>query len=479
MANHRRVLLAFTFSLICSITPTTSFSAGDTCEHIFRSSSLPVEISENLVAKLTATPEARYVITRLNDDIPVIATFAGSETQNGVFYIRFKIENRDETILVNPITAALNKAPAQLSYADDPVKMLKANLAMVNDLTRDISRIMYEPRPRVFNANGVEIFGNFGSLKHRDSGQLIGRVLTTFDDFLKSAGFRTPAKTIIHIRDTQYAKKIMMGPYCINEGLWSPWRGYSDNTISLLPYQGESTIVTSPSVIMHERVHSMLAITYRPDAFFNRPTAQSLQEAIPDFLAAHFSGNPVIAGEISQHRDLTRVLTGARGGFPVTRNIFRTDQFMSQYHNSLAYSGILWRIREAIGADRMTSDLKGLLDALAQTGGPYTGFISSTPLEIEHGNMQHFLRTLSRFYKNDGVAMKVIDAAADANFFTLDGLGPTRMGAPGASGSGLATADQRPNVGISKMVYSTARVALPPTMLGTIIYFVLLQDDQN
>lgn len=479
MATHQRILLSLMVGLICSTTPAASLAAGETCEDIFRSSSVPVEATASLVAKLAATPESRYLITRLNDDIPVIGTFAGSETQNGVFLIRFKLEKRNETILVNPVTAALNKAPARVNYADDPVQLLKANLSMINDLTRDISRIMYEPRPRVFNSKGVEIFGNFGSAKHQENGQFIGRVLTEFDDFLKTAGFRTPAKTIIHIRDTQYAKKIMMGPYCINEGLWSPWRGYSDNTISLLPFQGESAIVTSPSVIMHERVHSMLAMTYRPDAFFNRPTAQSLQEAIPDFLAAHFSGNPVVAGEISQNRDLTRVLAGARGGFPVTRNIFRTDQFMSQYHNSLAYSGVLWRLREAIGPERMTADLKGLLDALAKTGGPYTGFISSTPLEIEHGNMQHFLRALSRFYKNDPNAMQVIDAAAAANLFTLDGLRPTRMGAPEAGQAGLAKPTQRPEVGTSKMVYSTARLALPPATLGAIIYFVLFQDDQS
>ncbi len=478
MAAHRRILLSLAVSLICSFRPASSFALGETCEDIFRASSVPEEATASLVAKLAATPQSRYLITRLNDDIPVIGTFAGSETQNGVFLIRFKNENRNETILVNPATAALSKAPVKLNYADDPVQLLKANLAMANDLTRDISRIMYEPRPRVFNSKGVEIFGNFGSQKHRESGQLIGRVLTEFDDFLKTAGFRTPTKTIVHIRDTRYAEKVMMGPYCINEGLWSPWRGYSDNTISLLPYGGESAIVTSPTVIMHERVHSMLAMTYRPDAFFNRPTAQSLQEAIPDFLAAHFSGNPVVAGEISQSRDLTKVFSGARGGFPVTRNIFRTDQFMSQYHNSLAYSGILWRLREAIGAERMTADLKGLIDALAKTGGPYTSFISSTPLEIEHGNMQHFLRTLSRFYKTDAAAMQVIDAAASANLFTLDGLHPTRMGDPEAGHAGLAKSTQRPEVGTSKMVYSTARLALPPATLGAIIYFVLFQDDQ-
>ena len=478
MAAHRRILLSLIVGLICSTTPVASFAAGETCEDIFRSPSVPAEATERLIAQLKQTPENRYLITRLNNDIPVIGTFAGSELQNGVFLIRFKLENRDETISVNPVTTELNKAPAQLNYANDPLQLLKSNLAMANDLTRDISRMMYEPRPRVFNAKGVEIFGNFGSQQHRERGQLVGRVLTEFDDFLKSAGFRTPARTIIHIRDTQYAKKIMLGPYCINEGLWSPWRGYSDNTISLLPYGGESAIVTSPTVIMHERVHSMLAVTYRHDAFFNRPTAKSLQEAIPDFLAAHFSGTPVVAGEISQSRDLTKVVSGARGGFPVTRNIFRTDQFMSQYHNSLAYSGILWRLREAIGAERMTADLKGLIDTLAKTGGPYTSFISSTPLEIEHGNMQHFLRTLSRFYKNDAVAMRVIDEAANANLFTLDGLTPTRMGDPEPGHSGLANSAQRPAVGTSKMVYSTARLTLPPATLGAIIYFVLFQDDQ-
>ncbi|MBL7689556.1 MAG: hypothetical protein JNJ49_16080 [Bdellovibrionaceae bacterium] len=477
----RRRILTFTFAigLICGLAPTRSFGAGGTCEDVFRAPSLPTELTAKLIEQLEKTPDKRYLITRLNHDIPVVGTFAGSEMQNGVFLIRFKLEGIDSTIAVNPATASLGTAPIRMNFSEDPVRDLKASLARANEITRDISRMMYEPRPKVFKGPGLEVYGDFGSKQHSANGQVVGRILSEFDAFLKGSGFRLPEKTIVHIRDSKYAKKVTLGPYCLIAGLWSPWRGQSDTTISLLPFRDEAAIVTSPSVLAHERVHSMLAMTYRPDAFFNRPTAQSLQEAIPDFLAAHFTNSPVIAGEIAEARDLTKVLSGARGGLPVTRNIFRTDQFMSQYHNSLAYSGILWRLRETLGADRMTADLKGLLDTIAKTGGPYTGFISSTPLEIEHGNMQHFLRALARFYKNDVTAMRVIAEAANANLFTLDGLTPNRMGSAEPRANGLAGPDERPALATSAMVYSTARVTLPPATLGAIIYFVLFQDDQS
>lgn len=472
-------------------------TSGATCDSLFQASSAPPEMTEKIVAQLARTPKKRYLVTRLNDDRPAIGTYAGSTTHDGVFLIRFQILNSRESVLANPMLAALSEAPVQFDVANgqpasqnasqaSPLRQgmqelqdLKLVFSRANDVMRDFGNIMYQPRQQVFKNQQLEIYGDFGSKQHRADGAAIGRILTQFDDSLEQAGFRLPKKTIVHVRSSRYAKKMNLGPYCFLRGLWSPWRGHSDMTMSLLPFGEESAIVTSPSVLAHERTHSMLASTYRPDAFFNRETAQSLQEAIADFLAAHFTDSPVVGGEVSVARDLSKSLPGARGGLPVTRNLFRTDQFLSQYHNSLAYSGILWRLREALGAKRITADLKGILDALAAIGGPYTFFISSTALEIEHGNMQHFLRTLARFYRADATAMRVIEDVAAANLFTLDGLNPSRMANPAPLANGLASRNVRPPTAVAEMAAATLRITLPPAAIGSIFYFVLFQDDDE
>ncbi|MBK7890781.1 MAG: hypothetical protein IPJ84_08025 [Bdellovibrionales bacterium] len=88
----RQQILTFTFAvgLICGLMPTRSFGTGVTCEDVFRAPTLPTELTAKLIEQLEKTPDKRYLITRLNHDIPVIGTFAGSETQNGVFLIRIR-----------------------------------------------------------------------------------------------------------------------------------------------------------------------------------------------------------------------------------------------------------------------------------------------------------------------------------------------------------------------------------------------------
>jgi hypothetical protein len=296
-------------------------------------------------------------------------------------------------------------------------KFSQSPAVLLASFSRDIAKMMFGLKKRITETPRITLYGSL--LSSKEAALTIAQHLQSFDDKLTAMGFELPNKTYIYVNDRPRTLP-GVGPFAINGSLWSPWRGSSDASIHLRAADHEVQIVSNPKALFHERAHTMLRFQYEPKAFFNLPHATAIQEGITDFLAAHALNNATVKDSDTYNRSLVRAsVNEEQSDFALTRQEFRIGD---SHYNSLAYSSVLWHLRESLGEVRLSQDIKPILDSFARSQGPYPGFFADDPLELENATFQYFLATLKRYYAGNSQAEVVLREACKANLLSFSKL---------------------------------------------------------
>jgi hypothetical protein len=121
--------------------------------------------------------------------------------------------------------------------------------------------------------------------------------------------------------------------------------------------------LTEPSISFHERAHSVLYRTYSGKAFVNQN--KTVQEALADFTAAHITGSPVIGQGAMLGKDLRNVETRTNGlEKKSVDSLLSIRAGINAHDDSMLFSNILWRLRQKLGPEKMSSALKPMIDDL-------------------------------------------------------------------------------------------------------------------
>ncbi len=197
-----------------------------------------------------------------------------------------------------------------------------------------------------------------GSLNPVTDGVFANRVvdqLTAYDAHFEALGFRIPDITKIVV---QYNTLIpALSPGLFRYPLLTLRRGCFKHVIKLLPMNHDSRYVTDRFVLFHERAHSFLFATYRPDSLVNADL--TIQEGLADFIAAHYLNSPR-AEELAAD-ELRDIENRANHGV-VLKSIL--DLTGEAHNDGLFISNLLWKIRSQIGAAAMNELLPLITDGL-------------------------------------------------------------------------------------------------------------------
>ena len=112
----------------------------------------------------------------------------------------------------------------------------------------------------------------------------------------------------------------------------------------MMPILWNEDILTSSVVLWHERTHSFLFETYGITYGVPHIMTHEIQEALADFMAAHYQDNPVLWEE---------------GG------LFSRDVRQESFHAGI-FASILWELRGYVGPEAMGFLLKPFIDNLIQ-----------------------------------------------------------------------------------------------------------------
>jgi hypothetical protein len=375
----------------------------------------------------TLTPGALYAVTTRNNLSVQYGTFRSFNTEKGevlAIFDRALTANDDQAGTALTFTVVWRNAEARPAQAAEPTqtqsgRSLIETLQQFNLALCDIARLMFGLEGRLADSPRIAVYGE---PTLQSDAKLVLERLESFDRAMKEQGFALPERTLVTLTDEAALESgLASGPIALKTAIWSPLRGRADRALKLAPIHGVKSVLVDPSVLAHERFHSVLSSHYGATAFFNRPTALALQEALADFAAAHEAGSPVIGSSSLDLRNLAQAQPSARHDLPLTRADFLP---YDEHWNSLAYSGILWRLRTALGPWRMAKDFKALVDHLAETSGPQNEprlhDPLHDPLQIENANLKHFLTRLTEFYRHDSKALAVLRGVTEANLFAFE-----------------------------------------------------------
>ena len=127
--------------------------------------------------------------------------------------------------------------------------------------------------------------------------------LVVFDHMMENLGFKRPTLTKVLLIEKTLLPNLL-GPASLSENIFNLWHtSEANNLIIMQPFRNNRHILEQPSVLTHERVHSIFRKIYRSDSyvFLNEP----IQEALADFLVAHYKGGPVIKITPQWGRDIS------------------------------------------------------------------------------------------------------------------------------------------------------------------------------
>lgn len=291
-----------------------------------------------------------------------------------------------------------------------------------------ISGLVITPKKLIAEVGSVKILGNV--LASRKVGLDLAREVTAYDAGVSQLGFRLPEKSTIVLNDHPVLASFG-GPVDFNTPIIIPGRGAAENTLYMRPIRSNPNAARDPSILRHERTHAILSASYRREAFVNQ--SAEVQEALADFVGAHFSGTTEIGmNSVGPNRVIrnigTREVNGdirgpnVRGALPV-RTLMDVDENHA-HDNSLLISNALWRVRESIGQAKMNSVLKPLIDDLnfhrssTRLEGP-SGSLIRARSTIEYA-ISSFRKTLSDRAISDGVQQ--LDRLADELGITAERL---------------------------------------------------------
>ncbi|MGE3260496.1 MAG: hypothetical protein AB7K68_01845 [Bacteriovoracia bacterium] len=218
--------------------------------------------------------------------------------------------------------------------------------------------LMTYPYRSLAKAGTIRVMGKIGSGKAAAEEALAN--LVAYDHAMGQLGFRTPASTRLVMAENSYHSSI--GPFSVSAPILNI-RDFRlpENTIAMNPFLTNRLAATSKSVLLHERTHGILHATYDKKAFINKDN--TIQEALADFMAAMNLDDPAMGmGALHPDLPIRDIATGVSGG---GKWVVSPENFGGRYHdNSMLFSRTLWRLKEAIGKEKMQALIKPIIDDL-------------------------------------------------------------------------------------------------------------------
>ena len=218
--------------------------------------------------------------------------------------------------------------------------------------------------------------------------------LIAFDHMMEDLGFKRPTLTKVLLIDKTRLPNLL-GPAALSANIFNLWhRSKANNLILMQPIFYNRHVLKQPSVLMHERVHSILRKTYHPDSyvFLNKP----IQEALADFLAAHYKGEPVIW--ILPEWGLIRLIS-RKPNLPLS--IHKTS---TAHEKGEPLSYVLWKLRKHMGEEEIEPVIKPFIDNLNR----YYDSFRPHPWKMEkrrRAEYDYFVAVLKKTLQEEGHQM--------------------------------------------------------------------------
>ena len=190
--------------------------------------------------------------------------------------------------------------------------------------------------------------------------------MRAFERYMTNLGFKRPKFTRIVVFDKRPTWPRRRGVYITPYGkAFSSMSKMPSGTMGIdLHPHNVLTVIRELSAFLHEYSHNFLFYTYRRDAFVN--SGPSIQEALADFLSAHYRGSPVMGMGLGPGkgplRDIEKKAFSSSGMGP---DLTHPDMLgYRKYIDSIHYSNALWEMRKELGASALSSLIKDFIDNL-------------------------------------------------------------------------------------------------------------------
>jgi len=250
----------------------------------------------------------------------------------------------------------------------------------------ELSKIIFKPYKKLASRESVEVVGTL--LTNKKLGETILDNTLKFDESMTQLGFTKPSSTRIIINDKPLLPNLA-GPFSLKPSSINLWDGKSKKVIAMNPIFRKTNVIKSETVLYHERVHAILYRTYSDKAFINR--SNTFQEAFADFISANFSGSPQIGLDATKKgvaiRDIEKRTTSSK------KKINNVSKITGHgYHNdSLLVSNLLWKIREKLGVEETSRQIKPIIDNLNSYDRSFATNESTSTLSKVEEKRQRFL----------------------------------------------------------------------------------------
>ena len=263
-------------------------------------------------------------------------------------------------------------------------------------------RHTFVPHRQLLSRGSLRIVGRRSTSLETVEG--VAKTIEGFDGRAQAWGLRIPELTkIVLIERTALPQ---LGSAVSPTPVFDIPRGRLAYSIELSPaFHDNTSAYLDPSTLMHERAHVLLMSNFQRRSYVN--TDKVLKEALADFLAAHASGSTQ-----GPYRNIKEMRD--EYGSPIDwENISNRG-----YHvQSMAYSNLLWNLRERIGEQGMSEMLVPFIGGLNAYGKP-TFFGESLPPELGINfapGFEYFaavlLRTAREKGHGDGAASVIEESA--------------------------------------------------------------------
>ena len=251
-------------------------------------------------------------------------------------------------------------------------------------------RLILMPQFLLTSVPGIEVVGS----RWTSSRELVDQIvqnLVAFDHMMEGLGFTRPTLTKVLLIDKTLLPNLL-GPASLHENIFNLWHASKANNLILMqPIFYSRYILEQSSTLLHERTHSVLRKTYHSNSyvFSNHP----IQEALADFLAAHYRGEPIIRILPTWDRDISLNPT-----LPLHKNGTTSHDKGKQ----LAY--VLWKLRGHMGKEEIEPLIKPFIDNLNR----YYDSFRPHPWKIEKklkAEYGYFVAVLKKTLQEEGHQM--------------------------------------------------------------------------
>lgn len=260
------------------------------------------------------------------------------------------------------------------------------------------NKVVVKPYKTLATKAGIEVVADLTS-KFKEGDKILKRIVD-LDDSMTKLGFDTPSQTRIIINDNPVLPNLT-GPFSLTEpirNVWSFWK--KQKIIAMNPIIYRKNVLMDEGVLLHERIHAIMDVTYGPKAFTKEK--KIFNEAFADFFAAHKTNNPEIGLGASKNNEVIRDISRGKSSDDRIKSVVNLSD--NYHNNSLLVSRTLWELREEMGEDGINKIAKELTDDLNSNFADFTIKFNSNFTKTEARlqdahNLNFFYAILSRKVK--------------------------------------------------------------------------------